>query len=236
VNTTPDHPGFIVFEASMTVTADSVAVANDPIPNAEDNGGQFERLLQRMREGSQEAALQIVKTYGPHIRSAVKRRMCGALRSAFDSEDFVQSAWKSLLRMPPAKMDEIREPGQLVGMLAAIAARKAIDEYRHCTRETCHETRRRELDDPEVLAALAKIAGVNTPSQICIAREKQHHYRQRWEELVSRQPPHHQRIVYLRLGGQPYAAIAEAEDVSERQARRVVERLFKRLSDSERAA
>jgi hypothetical protein len=43
-------------------------------------------------------------------------------------------------------------------------------------------------------------------------------------------------MVKLRLGGQPYAAIAEAEEVTERQARRVVEKFFRRLSESDRAA
>jgi RNA polymerase sigma factor (sigma-70 family) len=217
----------------MNVTADRVTAPPDSDVS---DASHFERLLHRMREGSQEAAQEIVETYGPHIRSVVKRRMADVLRSTFDSEDFVQSAWKSLLRMPAEKMEEIREPQGLMRLMAAIAARKAINEYHRRTRRACDENRRCRLDDPEVLSALANLAGINTPSQICIAREKQDEYRQRWEDLVSRQPPHHQRIVYLRLGGQPFAAIAKAEEVSERQARRVVEKLFRRLSESDRAA
>jgi RNA polymerase sigma factor (sigma-70 family) len=220
----------------MNVTADRDLDASNPREPAAGDGGQFEQLLLRMREGSEEAAQEIVETYGPHIRSVVKRRMADVLRSAFDSEDFVQSAWKSLLRMPPEKVDEIREPGSLVRLMAAIAARKVINAYHRRRQRACDETRRCRLDDPEVISALASIAGINTPSQICIAREKHDEYRQRWEELVSRQPPHHQRIVNLHLGGQPYAAIAEAEEVTERQARRVVERLFRRLSESDQAA
>jgi RNA polymerase sigma factor (sigma-70 family) len=217
----------------MNVTADRLPTAKE---SQEPECGQFEQLLQRMREGSDEAAQEIVETYGPHIRSAVKRRMADVLRSTFDSEDFVQSAWKSLLRMPAEKVDEIREPRSLVRLMAAIAARKVINEYHRRRQRACDEMRRRRLDDPEVVSALASIAGINTPSQICIAREKHDEYRQRWEDLVSRQPPHHQRIVCLHLGGQPYAAIAEAEEVTERQARRVVEKLFRRLSGSDRAA
>jgi RNA polymerase sigma factor (sigma-70 family) len=202
----------------------------------EEETGRFERLLREMRAGSQSAAQEIVETYGPHIRAVVKRRLAGVLRPLFDSEDFVQSAWKSLLCMAPEKIDAIRQPKQLVNLMAQVAARKAIDEYRQRTQKACDLNRRRELDDPEVLAAVAKIAGINTPSQICIAREKQELYRQRWEDMVSRQPPHHQRIVYLRLGGQPFSAIAQAEEVTERQARRVFKRLFQRLPETVRTA
>jgi RNA polymerase sigma factor (sigma-70 family) len=198
--------------------------------------GRFEQLLAEMRAGSQEAATEIVETYGPHIRAVVKRRLADFLRPMFDSEDFVQSAWKSLICMAPEKIDQLREPRQLVGLLATIAARKVIDQYRRRTQRACDATRRRSFEDPEVVAALAKIAGVNSPSQLCIAREKQELYRQRWEDLVDRQPPHHQRIVQLRLGGQPYSAIAQAEEVTERQARRVVKKLFQRLADSDPTA
>ncbi len=198
--------------------------------------GRFEQLLADMRAGSQDAAREIVDTYGPHIRAAVKRRLAGFLRPMFDSEDFVQSAWKSLICMSPDKVDQLHEPKQLVALLATIAARKMIDQYRQRTRKACNVTRRRELDDPEVIDALAKIAGINTPSQLCIAQEKQEQFRQRWEDLVNRQPPRNQRIVNLRLGGQQFAAIAQAEDVSERHARRIVEKLLQRLTDSDRAA
>lgn len=209
--------------------------SSSPDPAAPAEFGEFERLLTAMRAGSQHAAQEIVDTYGPHIRAVVKRRLASVLRPTFDSEDFVQSAWKSLLRMPAEKIDEVHQPRQLVNLMAQIAARKIIDQYRHRTQPACDEGRRRTFDDPEVISALAKIAGIETPSQLCIAREKQDLYRERWETLVSREAPHYQRIVYLRLEGQPFSAIAESEQVSESTARRIFKKLFDRLS-AERAA
>lgn len=198
--------------------------------------GRFVQLLAAMQAGSQDAARELVETYGRHIRSVVKRRLSEVLRPVYDSEDFVQSAWKSLFAMGPEKIDRIHHPGQLINLMATIAGRKIIDEYRKRTQPACNALRRRSLDDPEVLAAIARIASRNSPSQVCIAREQSELYRQRWEELVNRQTERDRRIVHLRLEGAEYAEIAQAAEVSERQARRIVKRILERLSGTDRAA
>jgi DNA-directed RNA polymerase specialized sigma24 family protein len=121
-------------------------------------------------------------------------------------------------------------------LLITIAARRLIDQYRRNTRRVGNTVHRRSFDDPEVIAALAKMAGVNTPSQLCMARENQELYRQRWEDMVNKQPPLHRRIVYLRLGGQHYTEIAKSQNVTERHARRIFDRLFQKLAHSDHAA
>ena len=60
-----------------------------------DANDEFRALMQRLREGSDEAAWQLVEQYGEPIRRAVRRALSARLRPQFDSLDFVQLVWSS---------------------------------------------------------------------------------------------------------------------------------------------
>ncbi|MBW3597292.1 MAG: hypothetical protein KY475_08460, partial [Planctomycetes bacterium] len=145
----------------MTAAADHQE-ADTPVAAEKTRPGRLEQLLAEMRGGSSVAAQELIDTYGPHIRAVVQKKLADSLRPMFDSEDFVQSAWKSLIQMPAERIEEIHDPRQLVKLMATIAARKVIDEYRKRTNPGCNINRRRTLGHPEVVEVLAKIAGVNT--------------------------------------------------------------------------
>ena len=196
----------------------------------------LEQLLSEMRAGSSAAAQKLIKEYGPHIRAAIQRKLDDSLRPMFDSDDFMQSAWKSLIGMAHERVGEIQHRDQLIKLMTTIAARKVIDQFRKRTNPGHNVRRRRSLEHPDVVAALAKLAGINTPSQICIARERYDHYRRRWENMVNQQTERDRRIIHLRLGGVEFPEIAEVEEISERHARRIVNGLMARLYESERAA
>ena len=54
----------------------------------------FRSLICHVREGSEDAAWDLVEQYGEAIRRAVRRALNERLRSKFDSLDFVQLVWK----------------------------------------------------------------------------------------------------------------------------------------------
>ena len=58
----------------------------------------FRPLMQRVAEGSEEAARELVERYGGYVRRAVRRTMDSRLRRMFDSLDFAQLAWASVFR------------------------------------------------------------------------------------------------------------------------------------------
>lgn len=63
--------------------------SSDALPVEDDD--DFFYLIGRVREGSEDAAWQLVERYGGHIRRTVRRALDPRLRSKFDSLDFVQS-------------------------------------------------------------------------------------------------------------------------------------------------
>src|SRR3990172_10541189 len=110
-------------------------------------------LMARMRAGSQEAAWRLVEKYQSHIRAVVRRRLTPTMRSLFDSDDFVQTVWASLIRITP-RLDDIDCPEKLVALLSRMARNKVVDEYRKLELTTKHNIhRRRSLEDSEVVRA-----------------------------------------------------------------------------------
>src|SRR5438105_5224550 len=89
----------------------------------------FAGLMERVRDGSQDAAWEIIDRFGTQIKQVVRRRLHGLLRSQFDSADFVQVVWLSFFRHP----DLIRtfsSPQQLASFLEVMARNKVADETR----------------------------------------------------------------------------------------------------------
>ena len=89
----------------------------------------FEDLMHRVQSGSEEAAWEVFDRYGGHIRRAVRRALSPALRSKFDSIDFVQCVWLSFFRVRD-KADHFKGPQHLVKFLAGMARNKVRMEVR----------------------------------------------------------------------------------------------------------
>jgi RNA polymerase sigma factor (sigma-70 family) len=180
---------------------------------------RFRELMGQMRAGSADAAWELVETYGPHIQRVVRRMMDDRLRTAFDSEDFAQAVWASLIRAPDC-VREIDEPGQFMRFLGRLAKNKVIDEVRRKTAKKRDPGRVESLDDPDVEPDSKTATHQDTPSQWAMAREK-------WEQLVHKQPARNRRILELRLAGMSYVDIARRLNIDECTVRRVVNRLLK---------
>ncbi len=182
---------------------------------------RFRKLISELQAGSNEAAWELVRYYGPHMQAIVSRRLNPSLRRTFDTEDFVQAAWASLFRVMP-RLKELDDPKQFMGLLATIACRRLTNEVR-----------RRTPMDPEKLQGSGEHNGrppsladlqrgpEATPSQIAIARE-------RWEEIVGGLEPQHKEVIALRMRLMTYKEIAARTGLNERTARRIIERVTER--------
>jgi RNA polymerase sigma-70 factor (ECF subfamily) len=181
---------------------------------------QFRTLMARMQAGSSDAAWRLVELYETHVRAVVRRRMTPSMRSLFDSDDFVQAVWASLIRIAP-QLDGIDRPEKLVALLARMARNKVVDQYRRLQLAAKHNVRRQQpLDDSDVSRAAAIARAHSTPSQVAVARE-------RWERLLKRQPVRNRKILEMRLAGATYVEIAQEVAIHERSVRRIVDRLLK---------
>ena len=176
----------------------------------------FQELLEAARQGSDEAASDLVHFYGPHVLRTVRRTLSQEIRCKFDSEDFSQAVWASFFSSPE-QFSAVTEPKQLFRLLATMARNKVIDEVRRRI-ETHKYSVRREQRLTDLREATESLRSrESTPSQFAMAREK-------WIQMLKQQPQKHRRILRLKLMGRANKSIATALGVSERTVRRVLDK------------
>jgi len=185
---------------------------------------EFEVLLGRVRAGSEQAIQELVDTYGDHVLRVVRRRLNKSLRPKFDSLDFVQSMWASFFEHR-SQIAEFDSPEALTRYLSRIVSNKVIEQCRRYLQTEKHNVNReRSLDGTESAESLQPPSPRSTPSEVVQAKEQ-------WQRLLENQPPHYQRMLWLRAEGTTFAEIAAELGVDEKTVRRVLQRISRRVEE-----
>jgi RNA polymerase sigma-70 factor (ECF subfamily) len=179
----------------------------------------FTALMQRLNEGSQDAARELFERYGPHIQRVVRRKLDRKLRSKFDSLDFVQDVWTSFFAARQGRR-EFDRPEALVAFLANMAYHKVIDAFRQRVQTRKHNVRREHsLESSRTGLGGNLVAQQPTPSQVVVAKE-------RWEMMLQGQPAHYQDILRLLRQGNTHQEVADRLGLNEKTVRRVVQKIL----------
>jgi RNA polymerase sigma-70 factor (ECF subfamily) len=180
---------------------------------------EFAQLMQRLREGSEEAAQVLFERYGPHILRVVRRKLHHKLRPQFDSIDFVQDVWASFFadRSRQATFDR---PEALVRFLANMACHKVIDAFRHNVRAQKRDaTRERPLEQIVDTHKARLVAQDPTPSHVAGVNEE-------WEQLAKRLPARYQPMLALLRQGDTHEEIARKLGLHEKTVQRMLRRII----------
>lgn len=192
------------------------AYQEPPAPAEVPPGARFAQLMDEARRGSQEAAEQVWREYGPYVVYVVRRWLRPQMRSRLDSQDFSQDVWASFFReLPPS--ETVTSPDDLIRWLAKMAKNKVLHEQRR------QFNRRRNAERDESYGVFVDRDEVidqrePTPSQVFAADVLV-------GELTSEEPERSSRIVQMRREGMTDAEIAEIEQINTRSVRRIFERL-----------
>lgn len=174
----------------------------------------FANLMERVRNGDQAAAWQLIEVYGTHVLKVIRRTLNRQLRPKFDSQDFFQAVWKSFF-CDRDKLLAMQSPAQLIAYIQAVARNKVIDETRR--RQTAKYNLALEVQD---VIDMDDVAGTGPrPSEFAVVRET-------WDRLIASQSDEHRMIVELRFQGCTFTEIAEKLNIHERTARRVIANLL----------
>ncbi len=185
----------------------------------------FRTLIQRVSEGSDEAAWQLVEQYGDSLRRAVRRALDRRLRSKFDSLDFVQIVWSSFFRTRD-RAQRFAHPEELVAFLITMAQNKVGMETRRRLR-TVRTSVRREHSLEGMMRTLKGTVAAEDPGPVeeAIAREQ-------WNRILEdkRQSEHERQIVRMRLDGESCKSIAQRLQWAPCTVRRWLNKLFGQTS------
>jgi RNA polymerase sigma factor (sigma-70 family) len=181
------------------------------------DSNDFSLLMQRIREGSDDAVKELLEVYGPHILRVVRRRLNQNLRSKFDSQDFVQSVWASFFAIRPNEYMFDR-PEALITFLVNLARNKVVDCVRQRFQTTIHTVNREHSLDGSAAYALEMEGQQPSPSQVALAKEE-------WDRLLDSVPAYQRPILTLLWQGHTQQEIAQQLGVGEKTIRRIVRRI-----------
>jgi RNA polymerase sigma-70 factor (ECF subfamily) len=183
-------------------------------------GEPLDLLLERLREGDEAAAAQIVEDYEPYLRLVVRRCLPTRLRAKFDSLDVVQSVWVRVLHALRGRAWKVADRGRLQALLVTVARRRLVSRYRH------HRAAlEREQAGGDGLEGRPE-AREPRPSEVAVADEL-------WQRMLALCPPEHHDLLRLRREGLLLHEIAARTGMHEGSVRRVLRRLARQLALAE---
>jgi len=183
-----------------------------------DSRDDFADLMRRLRDGSEDAARELLDRYGEHILRVVRRKLSRELRSKFDSVDFVQAVWASFFAGVP-RQRRFDHPQALMAFLVTLAQNKVVDAVRQRLQSQKYNVNReRAIEGSVANEAMGLAARQPTPSQEAVANDE-------WRRLLADLPDRYHRMLVLLREGHTQKDIARELNVNEKTIRRVLEKL-----------
>jgi hypothetical protein len=184
-----------------------------------------EDLVQRWRNGDQQAAEVLVRRYTERLLALVRSRLSTKLSGRVDPEDVLQSAFRSFFRIA-AETSRIARPGDdLWHLLAAITLRKVYRQAeRHIAAERRSVDREASISAIEGMPAEALTHGPS-PEEEAIVLDELHH-------AMRLLTPLHRQMVELTLQGHDSVQVATLTRRSDRLVRLVLMNFRNYLHDN----
>jgi RNA polymerase sigma-70 factor (ECF subfamily) len=199
--------------------------------------GSLADLLQRLKNGDDSAASLILERYEAQVRLVVRRCLPRVLRSRFDSQDIMQSVWRSFFQRLRGEVVEddhgVSQPApgdpslvfgdssQLFSFLSRMAKNKVIDQYRRETSQKADIHRECTISD-EHGHAMDPPSHAETPEDLVTAADELSH----WRTLL---PQNRRVLLDMKAHGLSSKEIGDQLGISERTVQRVLEDLRHRL-------
>jgi RNA polymerase sigma-70 factor (ECF subfamily) len=188
------------------------------------NTNSFNDVMARLRAGDPLAAREVFERFVDRLIRLAHSKFNAALRHKVDPEEVVQSAYKSFFLRYKAGKLEVKDWGNLWGLLTMITLRKCMDRVDY------HKAECRDVQREVAAQTGAKgtepwweaIAREPTPDEAAVLAETV-------EELLRALQPDERPILTLSLQGFTTQEISEQLGRPERSVRRLRERVRKEL-------
>lgn len=217
-----------LLEASERISQELDQLSENTSEWGETTRQRFRQLWVEARSGSEDAAEQMVKEFRQSILAVIRRHLSRPMRRQFDSEDLLQTIWKSLFIGDSHR--EFDKSEDLRAFVHQVAKNKSIDKYRQHV-----ETKRRDIRREVPVSDLSHESNnqldhdAPTPSRVISAREE-------CEQLFEGQPSQVCEAVEMRADGMTFEEIAERTGLHKDSVRRMLRRLKARMESKRNEA
>jgi RNA polymerase sigma-70 factor (ECF subfamily) len=190
---------------------------------------QFRLLMERVRSGETEAMGDLLRHFEQEVRIVVRQKLPRRLRVRYDSMDFVQSVYQSIMAdwrtEPPERFES---PEKVLAYLSTTARNKVLEIYRK-------ETRTKKYDIKKEVASVVSggSSGAEyeprgndpSPSQYAQAKDL-------LDNLTRGKPAVVAHVLDLRQQGLTFDEIGERVGLSDRSVRRMLDDLKERAREA----
>jgi RNA polymerase sigma-70 factor (ECF subfamily) len=191
----------------------AVTPASDtPLPRPTDKS-----LVRAFQRGDQAAAAALFARYSDRVRALASNRCGGPMATRFDSDDVVQSVFRTFFHGIQQSTYQVPADGQMWGLLLVLALNKirTLVGHHQAAKRDVNRTRSADPIHPTPATATADFLAVVV------------------EDLMSHLPETNRLIVQLRLEGHEVKEIAARIGRSRRTVERVLSDFRDRLSEGE---
>ncbi len=182
-------------------------------------------LVERWREGDEDAASQLHERYGERLVQLARKRLANKWQGRFDPEDVVQSVFRTMFRRTRSGSFEFQKDDDFWKLMVTITLNKVRNKVRGKKRDPDRE--QNQFDDG--LAAII----CREPGTLDLVV-----FTDLLKEVQRRLSPIEQHLLTLRLEGHTQDEIAEKNEVDVRTVRRrlmkIREKVAEVAADSER--
>jgi len=182
----------------------------------------FAELMTRFRGGDKSAASELVERFGPQIRRAIRVRGTGSrLGRVLDSEDLMQSVFRTLLEQRRNPELAVKGPGQLVTWLLTVARNRRNER----TRDAGREKRGGKHADAGADGLAAVPAGGPSPSAVFADRDI-------LERVLALLSPKEREIAQARADGVSWSELAKQAGTTPEALRKQFHRAIERIVET----
>jgi RNA polymerase sigma-70 factor (ECF subfamily) len=182
--------------------------------------------LNRAKAGDEAALRDLLKQFETEVRMVVRHRLPRAMRSQYDSMDFVQAVWQSVFTGEGIDLGRFENPRHLLAYLAGVARNKVYEQHRRQTTRKYDIARQEPLFVRRGNRDVPRDVPGNDPSPSQDAQAGD-----RLAQLLQGRSPQERRVVDLRRLGLTFDEIAEELGLHESAVRRIVASLRQRLEE-----
>jgi RNA polymerase sigma-70 factor (ECF subfamily) len=180
----------------------------------------FGELLRRVRDGDQDAAVELVERYESVVRRAVHAKLSDSkLKGTLDSMDICQSVMGSFFCRAALGQYDLNKPEDLIRLLVSMARNKLTDQIRRETTERRGKGKSQHVE----IDQLDTPGASPTASRVASAREA-------LEAAWSRLAPDERWIAEERASGRPWAELAAEAGTTPEAIRKKHARALDRVS------
>ena len=188
-----------------------------------DHREDFADLMQRVREGSDEAVISLLELCEEDIFRSIRRRLDRALRAKFDSEDFVQAVWATFFAHLSV-ISKFKDRNSLIGYLVRVASNKVMEEFRRRLMTQKHNLNREcSLDAMNNIASESIHSRELSPSDTVILKEQ-------WDRSFVVLSPRDRRVIQLHANQTKAEEIAQELGVNKKTVYRVIRKFCEKLA------